>query len=203
MHIIFGSRSPIGILCAGLLLVAAGMQPCLADDATPAPAESTEDAAQVMMLGDVKVTGQKEIVKTLQAIKTALKQPLSTDKAHENDVVCRIGSETGARARQYLLCATNKQLTHMRFMVQTEALEDEARVQKDEPPLARLTAHQSASLHEFRMPVNAQAFEHLLQSIPDARPADEQLPAGGSVIKPVPAVSTQAVPASATGPVQT
>ena len=168
-------------------------------DGSPAPAASTADApADTLMLGDIKVTGQKEIVKTPQAIKTALKQPVSTDKAPENDVVCRIGTETGARARQYLICATNKQLTHQRYMVQSEVLEDEARVQVGEAAISRITAHQSQGLRAFRMPVNAQAFEQLLRSIPDAQPEDAA-PAGGA-IRPAPAASTQAVPAPSTQP---
>ena len=186
-------------LSVGCVLAAAvsAAQQSQANDGTAAVQDS--EVAQTMMLGDVQVTGQKEIVRTLQAIKTALKQPLSTDKAHEDDMVCRISSETGARARQYLVCATNRQLTHARYMVQSEVQEDEARVQTGESPLATLTVHQSVVLHQFRMPVNAQAFEHLLQSIPDAEPEEVPAPAGGSV-KAVPAVSTQAVPASSTGP---
>ena len=174
-------------------------QRCQADG-TAGGAPGADVPADTMMLGDIKVTGQKEIVKTLQAIKLALKRPISTDKAHEDDVVCRISSETGARARQYLLCATNKQLTHQRYRVQTEVQEDEARVQDKEPVVERITAHESQSLRAFRMPVNAHAFEQLLQSIPDAQPEGEQVPAGAT-IKAVPAVTTQATPGAATGPV--
>ena len=186
-------------VAAALAAAVSVAQQSQADDGTAATEGG--EAAQTMMLGDVQVTGQKEIVKTLQAIKTALKQPLSTDKAHENDVVCRIGTETGSRARQYLVCAPNKQLTHARYMVQSEVQEDEARVQAGESPLSRLSVRQSVALHQFRMPVNAQAFEQLLQSIPDATPEDARAPAGGSV-RPMPAVSTQAAPAASTGPVQ-
>ncbi len=104
-------------------VAAAGASLALLLLATPAWADdtSTKDSEPTLYLGKVSVTGQREIVSTQRAIKTALRAPLSNDPAHADDMVCRISKGLGEQ-HEYLDCATNGNLTRQRNALHTSAL---------------------------------------------------------------------------------
>jgi len=161
------------------VLLACGAYAADGGVATPVAASSTAsipadgaDSAQVMYLGDIKVTGQKVIVAVLQQIKVALDRPFDTSRQHENDIVCRISSSTGFREHQYLICATNKQFTHLRYMVRQSLFDANSRMgQKtnntasDDVTLLQNLTVQNPD-HVLRMPLDASKFEALLHKIP-------------------------------------
>lgn len=180
--IYIGSRTSAAWLAAGIMAMVSPAFGADTDSGAPAAssvsptAADSSDAAQVMYLGDIKITGQKVIVAALQQIKVALDRPFDTSKEHENDVVCRISSDTGFREHQYLICASNKQFTRMRYEEQQKLLDANSRMgQKgnapgnkvgvdDEVLLENLTAQNPD--HVLRMPLDASKFKALLQRIP-------------------------------------
>lgn len=179
---IIHSKGPLIWLAVGLLS-AVGLAANGADGdgggvaaAATGPTASDQSAAEVMYLGDIKITGQKVIVAALQQIKAALHRPIDTSRARENDIVCRISSNTGFREHQYLICASNRQFNEMRFQAQNHVLEARSMVGgmgKTEADnqvilLQHLTAENPN--HVLRMPIDASKFGALLQTIPDAAP---------------------------------
>lgn len=72
-----------------------------------------------IQLGKVKVTGQKQIVATLQAIKVGLEMPYSTNPKLANVVVCRLVDEAGSHIKQWLICGTNRVLGENREALHT------------------------------------------------------------------------------------
>jgi hypothetical protein len=95
----------------------------LADPPTPKPA-SPADNAMTIHLGNIKVKGEREVIKTLQIIKVALKQPLSSDPKLANAVVCRLHDQVGSHLKQILICGTNKDLATRRraFQIATDGV---------------------------------------------------------------------------------
>ncbi|MGH8293683.1 MAG: hypothetical protein ACRESA_09475 [Gammaproteobacteria bacterium] len=86
--------------------------------AAPAPAASTHSLPQRSAqpasteLGKVNVKGTKELIRSLEVVKVALKQPFSSDPAQANTVVCRIIQGHGhvhveERMGAMLECGTN------------------------------------------------------------------------------------------------
>ena len=158
---------------------------------TTAPATSTvaatttadgSDADQVMMLGDIKVTGEKVIIAVLQQVKAALNRPIDTSKEHADDIVCRIATDTGSRAREYLTCASNAQLARMRFASQNRYLGAYAQrgssgTMADPALLLEHIVGQVPS-HVLRVPLNKSKFDAMMHSVPDAPP--EAAPAAGT-----------------------
>ncbi|MGH8292987.1 MAG: hypothetical protein ACRESA_05885, partial [Gammaproteobacteria bacterium] len=63
-------------------------------------AQAAQNNNIVLHLGKIKVKGQKQIIKTLQAIKVALNQPESSDPKLQNVVVCRLTNDIGSHANQ-------------------------------------------------------------------------------------------------------
>jgi hypothetical protein len=78
--------------CAYLILAAALIPVCEAAplNTTTAPAATTQRAADSVHLGNVKVTGARQLVQTLQQIKVALNKPVSFDHKHVDDMVCML-----------------------------------------------------------------------------------------------------------------
>jgi hypothetical protein len=86
------------ILTACVLGLACGMPARAGNPSTNAasattaknPSGASTEKTQTANLGKINVTALRELVKTLQVVKVALKQPLSSDPAQANTVVCRI-----------------------------------------------------------------------------------------------------------------
>lgn len=152
----------------------------------PAPAVS-------MNLGAIHVEGERQVIETLQAIKIALNRPFSPDRAHANDVVCRIHRAMG-RAVEFLDCATNRYYTRRRDITQTAMA-----IGETDNPAEGLTCASSACYenvfaalnaglssirgHQLHVQVNAGALKALLARVP--YPAPEAPPA-----TPAPAAGT-------------
>ncbi len=80
--------------------------------------QATQNDHATLQLGKVEVKGQRQIIKTLQAIKVALRQPESSDPKLANVVVCRITNNISSHASQLLVCATNRTLSQRRHATQ-------------------------------------------------------------------------------------
>lgn len=166
-----------GSLLLGLLVITA--LPSYADNASTGKSA----AAMTMNLGPIQVHGQKQIVKMLQAIKIALKQPISSSRADENKVVCRISKSMG-RAVWYLDCATNRYYNQRRYEAQTAVQVAESSISAGTIPNGGCTtgacyetvfAGMNAGLdrihgHKLHTKVNAAALKALLEKIPDPVP---------------------------------
>ncbi|HKT32924.1 MAG TPA: hypothetical protein VJS89_10635 [Gammaproteobacteria bacterium] len=108
-------------LSAILLSAAPLMQAATPPGATiaaPAPAAGTQAQPPPgakpasTELGEVKVKGMRELIRSLEVVKVALKQPFSSDPAQANTVVCRIITGHGhpiveERMGAVLQCGTN------------------------------------------------------------------------------------------------
>lgn len=90
------------------LLTAVVVSPCWICPIVAAQAAQNDNS--YIYLGTVKVTGQKQIVATLQAIKVGLKMPYSSDPKLANVVVCRLVDEADSHIKQWLICGTNRVL---------------------------------------------------------------------------------------------
>ena len=111
------------LLIASILLLSAApllhaATPPSASSAAPAPAagthtQSSPDAQPPSTeLGKINVKGTKELIRSLEVVKVALKQPFSSDPAEANTVVCRIIHGHGhvhvdERMGAVLECGTN------------------------------------------------------------------------------------------------
>jgi hypothetical protein len=84
-----------------------------------AQAQHVQNDHMVMYLGKVEVRGEKNIIKTLQAIKVGLRQPYSTDPKLANVVVCRLQDEPGSHLKQWLICGSNRILAANRNALHT------------------------------------------------------------------------------------
>ncbi|MGH8279120.1 MAG: hypothetical protein ACRETQ_06100, partial [Gammaproteobacteria bacterium] len=74
--------------------------------------------AQVVQLGNVKVRGQRALLRVLEAIKTGLQQKFSTNPKLGNVIVCRENLATGSHIMSHLICATNHQRLQYQFKLQ-------------------------------------------------------------------------------------
>jgi hypothetical protein len=142
--------------------------------------------AQTMYLGKVEVKGQKDIFRTLQQIKVALKRPISVDAADAQTVVCRLLKPLGQEDSEYLDCATNRDLTKQRDATRLRMLTtfgDPLHCSSqcsEEIWLQHLIAVQPDS--ELRMRVDGHAFRKLMASLP--LPADTTVAAPSSASQP-------------------
>ena len=152
------------VLAAGALLLCVGGLPAQADDA---PAQGD---VPTLYLGKLAITGQQKIVDTLLAIKAALKEPRSDSPDKADKVVCRITQETGTM-REYLDCATNRDLAVRHERVQEEML---AR-RNGLPPGEYGEASQqdfdgliaAQPNHRLHVPINGGNLRALLDRLPD------------------------------------
>ncbi len=87
----------------------------------PVQAAPANQSVPVIKLGKVTVHGQK-VIRVLQAIKIALREPVSSDPKLANAVVCRIHNAMGSRVRQILTCGTNAALLTRTSEFQTAAI---------------------------------------------------------------------------------
>lgn len=101
-----------------ILIAALGLPLTVVANSDPAPGGATPQTAQddnaVMYLGKIQVRGEKNIVKTLQAIKVGLEMPYSNDPKLANVVVCRLEDQAGSHVKQWLICGTNRTLAQQR-----------------------------------------------------------------------------------------
>ncbi len=106
-----------------LLIAALGLPLAVAADSNTAPgdatSQTTKDDNATMYLGTIQVHGEKNIVKTLQAIKIGLQLPYSNDPKLANVVVCRIEDQAGSHIKQWLICGTNHTLSQQRAALHT------------------------------------------------------------------------------------
>lgn len=181
-----------------LSLACAAMATGSAQHNTQGQAVQNDD--MVMYLGKVEVRGEKNIIKTLQAIKVGLRQPYSTDPKLANVVVCRLEDEAGSHLKQRLICGTNRILAANRNALQTQMIAAASDTDQPNDPgdPGSLTCMSSSCYeteflilnetlndqpgHYLNTLVNGPAFSSLLRKIP--YPASEQtattVPAAGT-----------------------
>lgn len=143
-----------------------------ADDQSP---------ATTMHLGTVDVNGQQDIVRTLQAIKVALRRPFSTRAADADLVVCRINKALGEE-KEYLECATNREYSQRRAASQLQRMVTDPEAQTDaragdsgavNPAMVRAGIENALQNvialqpeHHLNVPVNASQLQVLLAQLP-------------------------------------
>lgn len=110
------------LLTAAILLSAAPLLQAAPPPSAPTAAPTAGTHAQTHTLpgakpasaelGEVRVKGMRELIRSLEVVKVALKQPVSSDPAQANTVVCRIITGHGhpiveERMGAVLQCGTN------------------------------------------------------------------------------------------------
>lgn len=168
--------SRFGYSLAALLII-----PWLATDAAWGHFADDQSPATTMHLGTVDVNGQQDIVRTLQALKIALKRPFSTRAADADLIVCRINKAMG-EAKEYLECATNREYSQQRAATQLQRMVTDPQAQTDaragdsgavnramveagrEIALENIIAQQPG--RRLNVPVNASQLQELLAQIP-------------------------------------
>lgn len=168
--------SRLGYSLAALVII-----PWLATDAAWGHFADGQSPATTMHLGTVDVNGQQDIVRTLQAIKVALKRPFSTRAADANLVVCRINKALGEE-KEYLECATNREYSQRRAASQLQRMVTDPQSRTDpyagdsgavnpamveagiENALQNVVALQPE--HHLNVPINASQLQVLLAQLP-------------------------------------
>ena len=131
----------------------------------------------VIQLGKIQVKGEKQIIKVLQSIKIALRQPYSSDPRLANVVVCRIENDIGSHAKQLLVCGTNRTLAKRRDRIQTAlTVMLSAPTPGGEQAEVSVLQEMLESLPDnyLHAPVNGPALRALLKKIPDPPPSRNQ-----------------------------
>lgn len=170
-------------LLGGLVL----MLLCNAASAHLADPANDKNGEPTLFLGKIAVTGQENIVRTLQAIKVALKAPFSNAPADADKVVCRINKVLG-EAREYLDCASNRDYIRRREATQIAILASASQAdQCGGACSAEIKLHNMLDIqpaHRLHVPVNGGSFQKLLDSIPLPEPASALAPAGTTTAAP-------------------
>jgi hypothetical protein len=161
------------VLAAVLSLLATTLTADAGQDKTTAPSPHSKQPS--IHLGKIQVKGEKQIIKVLQSIKLALRQPYSDDPKLANVVVCRIKNDIGSHANQLLICATNHTLSERREVTRT------ALTVMISGPTGGGEDAELDVLHSMLMglpdnylhaPVNGPALQALLKKIPDPTVAE-------------------------------
>ncbi len=92
---------------------------CAAPDAHAAMPQDWISGRAVIYLGSIAIDGERRVYEALQDIKVALEQPLSSDPRFADVMVCRLADEIGKRAKQVLICGSNRALAQNRELMQT------------------------------------------------------------------------------------
>ncbi|HVC28711.1 MAG TPA: hypothetical protein VNF48_04105 [Gammaproteobacteria bacterium] len=105
------------------LIATLGLPLTVIANSDPAPGDAAPQSAQddnaVIYLGNIQVRGEKNIVKTLQAIKVGLQMPYSSDPKLADVVVCRIEDQAGSHIKKWLTCETNRNAANRREALNT------------------------------------------------------------------------------------
>ncbi|MGH8362214.1 MAG: hypothetical protein ACRESQ_02555 [Gammaproteobacteria bacterium] len=129
-------------------------------------AQAAQNNNIVLHLGKIKVKGQKQIIKTLQAIKVALNQPESSDPKLQNVVVCRLTNDIGSHANQILTCATNRTLATRRRVTQLGFITPIPAGGGESARITVLNEYlQGVPSNIMHVPVNGSALRALLEKI--------------------------------------
>ena len=166
------------ILTASTLCASLAVIPKLASAQEHAQTQTTQDSNAVMYLGKVEVSGQKNIIKALQAIKVGLREPYSTDPKLADVVVCRLEDEAGSHIKQWLTCGTNRNLAANRDNLHT-AMAVSAQDSNDPGSMGMcMTDCYTQVFSTFRETLNSQPrqYLHTLVNGPGLRSLLERVP---------------------------
>lgn len=119
----------------------------------------------VMQLGKIQVKGEKQIIKLLQTIKVALRQPYSSDPKLANVVVCRITNDIGSHAVQLLTCDTNRTHAKRKALYQTAMMTPIPNHGNRADVLTEFLSMMPSN--RLQAPVNGPELRALLKKIPD------------------------------------